>query len=154
MPGRPTSEETGFTLVELLIVVTILAILASIGVPKYLLALETSRKTKVVQDLRTISFEIDHWFVTHKELPETLSLRFDPWGNPYQYTNFDVLKQQNGSGIGQMRKNRFQVPINSDYDLWSMGPDGQSQMPLTAKVSRDDIIRANDGRYIGPVSEY
>lgn len=141
-----------------MIVVSIMAILASIGVPKYMLALETSKNTKVVQDLREISFQIDLWFVTHHELPETLPVRLDPWGNPYQFTNFELLKKGNGKGngggVGQMRKNRFQVPINSDYDLWSMGPDGQSQMPLTAKASRDDIIRANDGRYLGPVSEY
>ncbi len=46
------------------------------------------------------------------------------------------------------------VPINSDYDLYSKGPDGASQGPLTAKASRDDIIRANNGRFIGPVALY
>ena len=53
-----------------------------------------------------------------------------------------------------MRKNRFMVPINSDYDLYSMGKDGQSVSPLTAKASRDDIIRANDGQFIGLASNY
>ena len=48
-----------------------------------------------------------------------------------------------------MRKDRFLVPINSDFDLYSMGKDRISQIPLTAKASRDDIIRANDGAYIG-----
>ena len=42
------------------------------------------------------------------------------------------------------------VPINTYFDLYSMGPDGQSVSPLTAKVSRDDIIYAHDGEYIGP----
>jgi general secretion pathway protein G len=46
------------------------------------------------------------------------------------------------------------VPINTDYDLYSMGKDGKSQPPLTAKDSRDDIIRANDGAYIGPAEGY
>jgi general secretion pathway protein G len=49
-----------------------------------------------------------------------------------------------------MRKDRFLVPINSDFDLYSMGKDGESVPPLTAQKSRDDIIRANDGAYIGP----
>ena len=44
-----------------MIVVSVMAILASIGVPKYMLALETSKNTKVVQDLREISFQLDHW---------------------------------------------------------------------------------------------
>jgi general secretion pathway protein G len=46
------------------------------------------------------------------------------------------------------------VPINSDYDLYSMGKDGESVPPLTARASRDDVIRANDGAYIGLASEF
>jgi general secretion pathway protein G len=46
------------------------------------------------------------------------------------------------------------VPVNSDYDLYSMGPDGDSKPPFTAKASRDDIVRASNGSWIGPVSEF
>jgi general secretion pathway protein G len=35
-----------------------------------------------------------------------------------------------------------------------MGPDGETAIPLTAKKSQDDIIRANDGNYIGLASRY
>ena len=45
-------------------------------------------------------------------------------------------------------------PINCDYDLYSVGKDGKSEAPLTAKVSQDDIIRANNGGYVGLVSNY
>lgn len=54
-----------------------------------------------------------------------------------------------GGGGSQPRKDRFLVPINSDYDLYSVGPDGESAAPLTAAKSRDDIIRASDGAYVG-----
>lgn len=54
-----------------------------------------------------------------------------------------------GGGGAQPRKDRFLVPINSDYDLYSVGPDGASAAPLTAATSRDDIIRASDGAYVG-----
>jgi general secretion pathway protein G len=57
-------------------------------------------------------------------------------------------------GVGKARKNQFLVPLNSDYDLYSTGQDGDSQSPLKAKVSRDDIIRANDGAYIGLAAAY
>jgi general secretion pathway protein G len=57
-------------------------------------------------------------------------------------------------GTGQMRKDRFLVPINSTYDLYSKGKDGRSVMGLTANDSRDDIIRANDGAFIGLASDY
>jgi general secretion pathway protein G len=73
----------------------------------------------------------------------------DPWGNPYQYLNLT-----GGAPPGQARKDKFLVPINSTFDLYSMGPDGESQPPLTAEASRDDIIRANDGGYLGRASEY
>jgi general secretion pathway protein G len=44
--------------------------------------------------------------------------------------------------------------LNSDYDLYSMGEDGESVPPLTAKQSRDDIIRANNGGFIGLAADY
>ncbi len=46
------------------------------------------------------------------------------------------------------------MPINSDYDLWSSGKDGASSPPLTAKPSRDDIVRANNGRFVGLASDF
>jgi general secretion pathway protein G len=53
-----------------------------------------------------------------------------------------------------MRKDKNLVPINTQYDLYSMGADGQSVPPLTAKASRDDVVMANDGTYIGLASNY
>lgn len=47
------------------------------------------------------------------------------------------------------RKDRFLHPINSDYDLYSQGKDGRSVEALTANLSQDDVIRANDGAFIG-----
>ena len=73
----------------------------------------------------------------------------DPWGNPYQYLNHSTHR-----GLGQDRKDRFLVPLNSDYDLYSMGKDGQSSPPITAKNSLDDTIRASDGAYVGLASQF
>lgn len=53
-----------------------------------------------------------------------------------------------------MRKDKNLVPINTQYDLYSLGADGQSKPPLTAPVSKDDVILANDGNYIGLASAY
>lgn len=52
-------------------------------------------------------------------------------------------------GVGGARKDRFLVPINSDFDLYSMGKDSQSFAPLTARQSHDDVIRASDGGFYG-----
>jgi len=59
-----------------------------------------------------------------------------------------------GGGPTQPRKDRFLVPINSDFDLYSMGKDRDTVAPLTAKVSQDDIVRANDGAFVGLASEF
>ena len=73
----------------------------------------------------------------------------DPWGNADQYLSHDDVK-----GKGNFRKDKNIVPINSDYDLYSMGPDGDSVPPLTATPSRDDIVRANNGRFVGIAADY
>jgi general secretion pathway protein G len=75
--------------------------------------------------------------------------QLDPWGNAYQYLNFaDIM------GLADVRKDRNLVPINTDFDLYSEGPDGDSLPPLTAPPSRDDIVRANDGRFVGKGEDY
>jgi general secretion pathway protein G len=56
--------------------------------------------------------------------------------------------------MGPMRKDKNLVPINSQYDLYSKGPDGESLAPLTAKKSQDDIVLANDGGFVGRASDY
>jgi general secretion pathway protein G len=77
-----------------------------------------------------------------------MNLLLDPWGAPYVYLNLD------GVPIGLMRKDQALVPINSDYDLYSKGPDGASVAPLTAMASRDDIVRGNNGAFIGVAADY
>jgi general secretion pathway protein G len=75
----------------------------------------------------------------------------DAWGNPYEYLRIAGPSPPNR---GQLRKDKNLVPINSDFDLYSMGPDGDSKKPLTAKASRDDIIRAADGAFVGAAEDY
>jgi general secretion pathway protein G len=62
--------------------------------------------------------------------------------------------QGGGNPPVQPRKDRFLVPINSDFDLYSMGKDRETVAPLTAKKSHDDIVRANDGAFVGLASEF
>jgi general secretion pathway protein G len=143
----------GFTLVEISIVVAIIGILAALatmGVGRYR---DRALKASTIVTMHAIATEIDAWVLSADRLPFDLAeigmdgLR-DPWGNPFQYTDLSTAPK------GKARKDRFLVPINSDYDLWSMGPDGNSVPPLTAKSSRDDIVRANDGTFYGWASDY
>jgi general secretion pathway protein G len=53
-----------------------------------------------------------------------------------------------------MRKDRNLVPINSEFDLYSKGKDGDSRPPLPAKPSRDDVLIARDGAYVGLAKDF
>lgn len=144
----------GFTIIELLVVIAILGTLSSIAIPVYHNYLEKARIVKAIAEISIMQKEITAYETDKGVLPNTLNdigrgNLLDSWENPYQYLNFATI-----AGKGLMRKDRFLVPLNMDYDLYSKGKDGLSKPPLTAKASHDDIIRANDGRYIGLASEY
>jgi general secretion pathway protein G len=143
----------GFTILELLLIIAIVATLALIAIPMYADRIEKARIARATVDIRTMGTEISAYEVGKKTYPDSIAdyritVPLDPWGNPYQYT------KTAGAIIGQLRKDRFLVPLNTDFDLYSMGKDGQSRMPLTARASWDDIIRANNGAYVGLASEY
>ena len=150
---RSSINFLGFTLVEILIAMAIIAILATIAVPNYIRYRDRAKIAKAVSDIRAIEKAIAGYRTDNNTLPNQLSdigqgALKDPWGNPYQY-----LPVQ-GAAIGQLRKDHSMVPVNSDYDLYSNGKDGQSVTPFTANPSQDDVVRARDGAYVGLVSKY
>jgi general secretion pathway protein G len=145
----------GFTLIEILLVTLIIGVLASISAPMFGRVLERARIAKAIGDVDAIGMDLIAFELTEGGFPDSLEEidrdhLLDPWGNPYQYTRI----RGGSGGPGTFRKDRFLVPINSDFDLYSMGPDGKSVSPLTAASSRDDIIRANDGGYVGVAEFY
>ena len=149
-----TSHQAGFTLIEILITTTILAVISSIAVVGYRGYIETTKINIAISQLTEMGITITDFGQENAGFPASLDEiglgnMLDPWGNPYQYLN--IVAEP---GNGKVRKDHNLVPLNTDYDLYSMGPDGQSASPLTAKASRDDIIRANNGGYIGPAANY
>ncbi len=143
----------GITILELTIAVAIMAVLSIIGMAFYDDYSATGRVATAIIDIKDIEGAIAHFEVVNYRLPDDLTeagrdaLR-DPWDSPYQYLNLANANK------GQMRKDRNLVPINSDFDLYSMGPDGRSVPPLTAQQSRDDIVRANNGGFVGAAEAY
>jgi general secretion pathway protein G len=152
--GGFAQAQRAFTLFELMLVLAILGVIIAIAVPSYQQYQDRLRITQAKVDIRNIEGAIMRFYANNNQFPDTLaqvgmdSLR-DPWGNPYQYLNITTAK-----GHGKVRKDHKLVPINSDFDLYSMGKDGDSKSPLTAKASRDDIIRANNGSFVGPAADY
>lgn len=138
----------------MLIVIAIVLTIAAIAIPDLMAALDQARIARAVSEVHTLEDEITLYLTINGQYPDSLAAvgyggLLDPWGNPYQYLNHASMR-----GNGQARKDRFLVPLNSDYDLYSMGKNGASMPPITAKVSQDDIIRASDGSYVGLASQF
>ena len=153
--NRPAEAwRQAFSLVEVLLVLAIVMILAGLGVAVYQRAMTSARISKAIGDIRALEGDILHFYVSTRRWPDSLADVgradfLDPWGSPYQYLELESTRSR-----GDARKDRFLVPINSDFDLFSRGPDRDSVPPLTAPKSHDDIIRANDGSYVGVASQY
>lgn len=236
----------GFSLIELMLAISIVGVLAALAIPNYMDFIEKARVARAVSELHALAKDINGFALGTGTYPNNLadvglSTRLDPWGTPYQYyrincgtveniVNMAKLKLlrkhspravpavyshvtqgnwhgsftdshesvQHGraylvagggagggaggagggsgggsgnaggngggaggagggnggggppcGGIGGARKDRFLVPINSDFDLYSMGKDRNTVAPLNPPKSQDDVIRASDGGFYG-----
>ena len=133
-----------------------LALLTAIAVPSYARIIQRTKVSQCVVDLSGIALNIKKYTVAHGATPMSLNdlgmtLPKDPWGQDYRFLNFN----SGAPGVnGQIRKDHNLHPLNTEFDLYSVGADGRSQAPLTARTSKDDIIWARDGAFIGLASDY
>jgi general secretion pathway protein G len=144
----------GFSLIEALLAIGIVVVLASVAIPQYADYQEKIRVDQAIKDIATISAIIAQFSVDRRSPPDTLAEvgnngKLDPWGRPYEYFNLTTSK-----GNGKARKDKKLNPLNSDFDLYSVGKDGDSKASLAPKESRDDVLRARDGRFIGLASAF
>ena len=154
MPLASITKKSGFTLIELLVTVAILGVLAGIVSVAYNGYIKTTKISSAIQQIRAMSIVINDYQANNKAFPDSLAdvdldTLQDPWGHPYRYLNIATA-----TNPGMVRKDHNLVPLNTDYDLYSTGPDGMSASPLTAAASQDDIVRANNGGYVGEASSY
>jgi general secretion pathway protein G len=129
LPPRRPAAEAGFTLVELMVVVVILGLLATVVMINVLPSQDRAMREKAKADISTLEQALDTYRLENLAYPTTeqglralveppagLSrpdryrqggyirrLPEDPWGNPYQYAN-------------PGRQGR--------YDVYSFGADG------------------------------
>ncbi|MEE8386397.1 MAG: prepilin-type N-terminal cleavage/methylation domain-containing protein, partial [Dehalococcoidia bacterium] len=84
----------GFTLVELMLVTTIIGTLAAIAAPALQDVIDKARVAAAIGDIKALEIEIVQWeAVNYGEPPTSLAAvgratLLDPWGNPYQYLPF------------------------------------------------------------------
>ena len=69
--GKKRSE-AGFTLVELLIVMAVIALLASLAIPRYLQSLQRAKEAVLKEDLHVMREAIDSYTVDKEKAPQSL----------------------------------------------------------------------------------
>lgn len=143
---RQRFGSSGFTLIEVMVVVVILSILAALVIPRIMDRPEQARIVKAKNDIRVISNQLQLYKLDNFTYPTTDQglqalvtkptiapipphwkkggyldrLPVDPWGHPYQY---------------------LQPGQHGDFDLYSLGADGQ----LGGKGANADIGNWNLG---------
>ncbi len=127
-PARSSLRAQAFTLVEMLLVITIIGILAALVVPKMMGRSEQARQAAARSDLSSIktaldAFEVDNGYYPKGKngLGDLIQMPRDAkaWHGPY----LDAVPQdpwQNGYIYEFPGKHN-----PSSYDLYSAGPDGK-----------------------------
>ena len=143
----------GFTIIELMLTLLLLGVLVMVAMPFYNSYQLRVKNAQAVHDISAMSLAIQSYWNDNRTLPDSLadvqlSGKLDPWGTPYTYYNVQA------NGRGQARKDHALNPINTDFDLYSNGPDRASHSQITQSASLDDLIRASNGDFVGIAADF
>lgn len=120
----------GFSLIEIMVVLVILAILATIVVPKFFGEVDKARVTKAKTDVQALSTALNLYKLHNFTYPSTdqglQALLTKPAGTP------DAPNWQTGGYIQELPKDpwgrdyQYLAPgQHGEFDVYSMGADGQ-----------------------------
>lgn len=156
MSNKIARHYRGFTFLEIVVVIIIAALIVGSAFPAYMYLIDSARNRKAIQDIRDMAEDIDRFWRLNKRYPTDLAEIFDqtpqdPWGVNYQYLS---IWDAPNPGSLPIRTDVNLERLNSDYDLYSMGSDTVSLTAITEPISRDDIVRAENGDFIGLVIDY
>jgi prepilin-type N-terminal cleavage/methylation domain-containing protein len=120
MLSKLNRKHAGFTLVEIMIVVAIIALLAAIAVPGFLRARKRSQAAKILNDLRMIDAAVDQYAIeTNRSTGNTVAVQ--DWT---QYIKKDSILYNTGTSLlgstygAQTVDTIPRVPTN-DYNVLS-----------------------------------
>jgi general secretion pathway protein G len=108
------------------------------------------REVRAMEEIRGLEKDINAWTIEKGSLPPGLDVigraantLNDPWGRPYEYHPFPAFAPRFETVGGSAN------PMNADYDLYSKGVDGDTDVDVGKPVSQDDILRTGDGGFVG-----
>jgi general secretion pathway protein G len=114
MPNR----QRGFTLIEIMVVVVILAVLGALVVPKILENVDKARVTRAQSDIRAIQTALDLYRLDNFKYPTTEQGLQALVKQPADPT---ITNYRSGGYLGSLPKD----PWNNIYQYVSPGPDGR-----------------------------
>jgi prepilin-type N-terminal cleavage/methylation domain-containing protein len=132
MLKKLTTKRAGFTLVEIMIVVAIIALLAAIAVPGFLRARKRSQASKIINDLRLVDAAVDQYAIERGKVTGNLVDTAD-WTNYIKkdtnlyMTGADLLGHEFG---GQVVDTIPKVP-QASYDALSDVADATFWSPFS-----------------------
>jgi len=116
--------KSGFTLVEILIVVVILGILAAIVIPQFTDASTEAKTSSLCSDLQTVRSQIELYKIQHNDavpVPETGGAS---WNLMTMYTDVDGNTNATKTTVFKYGPYLQKVPTNSFNDLNTIDIDG------------------------------
>lgn len=141
------NKSSGFTLIEVMVVVIIIGILAMLVVPKVVNRVDDSRVTKARVDIATLETNLDLYRIDNGVFPTTeqglmaletkptappvpmnwkgpylKKLVNDPWGEPYQY-RYPGIHNTNGDNV----------------EIFSFGPKGRAAIDESGYIGNWDV---------------
>ncbi len=148
--------QLGISLPEIMVVAAVTSLISAMALPTFGHYVDRAHVAKASGDIGQISVAIERFRLNNNDqIPVSLSevdmdIPLDPWDRAYVFvssrsalTRHDVRRMDNDH-----------VPLNTDFDLYSRGKDGTSGPLVSSQVSADDILRADNGSYIGLGKEY
>ncbi|MDB6172314.1 MAG: type pilus biosis protein [Chthoniobacteraceae bacterium] len=126
MLQKLNKKRAGFTLVEIMIVVAIIALLAAIAVPNFLRSRKRSQATRILEDLRMIDAAVDQYAIEANLAANTV-VPFDKvklylkTGTPLYTTGKSVLGDSYGTSFTV--DGVISTPTNTKTALSDVAPD-------------------------------